>query len=149
MKKAFTMLELIFIIIILAILAGIAIPIYLAESKEAHEGVLISFVRTLNRTTGVDLWSRSISEGKKGSIINLSTNEDAAFLQKYIQIPKEIDINSINLRNCGNNTYKTVMIANYKVIKGEYNITCKDGNITSAPYFMLIRLKDNKILVNR
>jgi len=149
MKRAFTMLEIIFVLIIIGILAGIAIPRYFAESKEAHEAVLISFVRTLNRTTGEDLWARSISEDENGSIVNLSTTEDAAFLGKYIQIPKEINSNSINLKNCGNGEYKTVMTANPKIAGGEYNITCKDGTATTAPYFRLIRIKDNKILVSR
>ena len=149
MKKAFTILELIFVIVIIGILAGIAIPRYFAVGKHAHQAVLISFVRTLNRTTGEDLWSRSISEGKNGSIINLASNEDAAFLSKYIQIPKEINASDINLSKCGDGVYKTVMRANAEIAGGEYNITCKDGTATTAPYFRLIRIKDNKILVSR
>ncbi len=149
MKKAFTMIELIFVIVIIGILAGIAIPRYFIVGQHAHQAVLISFVRTLNRTTGEDLWSRSITEGKNGSIVNLAPNEDAAFLSKYVQIPKEINLNDINLSKCGNGVYKTVMIANPNIAGEEYNITCKDGTATTAPYFQLIRLKDNKILVNR
>jgi len=149
MKKAFTILEIIFVLIIIGILAGIAIPRYFLIGQHAHEAVLISFVKTLNRTTGEDLWAKSISEGKKGSIINLSENEGAIFLKKYIQIPKEINSNSINLKNCGNDEYRTVMTANPKIAGGEYNITCKDGTATTAPYFRLIRIKDNKILVSR
>jgi len=149
MKKSFTMIELIFVIVILGILAGIAIPRYFVVGQHAHEAVLISFTRTLNRTTGEDLWSRSISSGKNGSIINLSSNEGSEFLQKYIQIPKEINYSSVNLSNCGNGVYKTIMTANVKVAGEEYNITCKDGTATTAPYFRLIRIKDNKILVSR
>ncbi len=147
--KSFTMLELIFVIVVIGILAAIAIPRYFLLGNSAHEANLISFVRTLNRTTGEDLWARSINEGKNGSITNLATKEDAVFLSKYIQIPKEINISSINLKNCGNGEYKTVMIADFTVAGEEYNITCKDGTSKSAPYFKLIRVKDNKVLVNR
>ena len=118
-------------------------------SNISHESVLISFTKTLNRTTGVDLWSISIKEGKNGSIVNLASDENATFLSKYVEIPPEININDINLSKCGNGEYKTVMTANSHIAGGEYNITCKDGTAVSAPYFRLIRLKDNKILVSR
>ena len=149
MKKAFTMMEIIFVIVIIGILAGIAIPRYLVEQQASHEANLISFVKTLNSTTGVDFWSKSLSEGKKGSIINLSSDENASFLSKYITIPEEIDKNDINFSKCGNGEYKTIMTANSKIAGGDYNVTCKDGTLTTAPYFRLIRLKDNKILVRR
>jgi len=149
MKNSFTMIEIVFVIIILGILATVAVPKFFIVGQHAHEANLISFTRTLNRTTGEDLWARSINEDKKGSIVNLSSNEDASFLGQYIQIPKEINSSDINLSKCGNGEYKTVMTANAKIAGGDYNITCKDGVSTSAPYFRLIRLKDNKILVSR
>ena len=149
MKNAFTMIEIIFVIVIIGILAGVAIPRYFSVGQNAHEAVLISFTKTLNRTTGVDLWSRSISEDKNGSIVNLASNEDAKFLSKYLDIPSEVNKNDINLSKCGDGEYKTIMTANKNVTELDYNITCKDGTAVAAPYFRLIRLKDNKILVSR
>jgi prepilin-type N-terminal cleavage/methylation domain-containing protein len=149
MKKAFTMLELIFVIVIIGILAAVAIPRYFALSQASHEAVLISFVKTLNRTTGEDLWSRSLSQHKSGSIRDLNATEGYAFLSRYIQIPPEVNKTSIDLTNCGVNSYNIIMTADPNVIGGQYDITCKDGNSTTAPYFRLIRLKDNKILVTR
>jgi len=149
MKTAFTMIELIFVIVILGVLAGIAIPRYFAVGQHAHQANLISFTRTLNRTTGEDLWARSISSGKNGSIKNLASNEDADFLKTYVDIPEEVNLSSINLKNCGTNEYKTIMTANKEIAGEDYNITCKDGTASTAPYFRLIRLKDNKILVSR
>jgi len=149
MKKAFTMIELIFVLVIIGILAMVAIPRYFSIGQNAHEAVLISFVKTLNRTTGEDLWARSISNDDNGSITNLASSEGAAFLNQYITIPKEINASSIDLSKCGQGEYKTIMIANPNVAGGEYNITCKDGTAISAPYFRLIRIRDNKILVSR
>ena len=149
MKKAFTMIELIFVIVILGILASVAIPRYFALGQASHEANLISFVRTLNRTTGEDLWAKSISGNKHGSIVSLASAEDADFLVKYIDIPVEINASSINLSNCGNGVYQTIMTANVEIAGKEYNITCKDGTATSAPYFRLIRNEDNEVLVSR
>jgi len=149
MNKAFTMLEIIFVIVILGILAGVAISRYFALGQQSHESVLISFVKTLNRTTGEDLWARSINEGKNGSIKDLNTTEGNVFLSQYISIPKEINASRIDLRNCGEGNYQTVMISDKNIAGKEYNITCKDGTAKSAPYFRLIRLDDNKILVSR
>ncbi len=152
MKKAFTMIELIFVIVIIGILAGVAMPKFFAVGQHAHEANLVSFVKTLNRTTGEDLWSRSLSVHKNGSIKNLEPVEDADFLKKYISLPPEIDADDINLSNCGNNNYTLIMDANATVAGKEYNITCKDGTPTTAPYFRLIRIEDNgstTVLVTR
>ena len=149
MKAAFTMIELIFVIVVLGIITAVALPRFLSVGYNAHEANLIAFVRTLNRTTGEDLWGKSISEGKKGSIKNLAPVEDADFLSKYIDIPIEINRSSIDLTKCGTNEYKTVMVADPRITGGEYNISCKDGTPISAPYFRLKRLRDGKILVSR
>ena len=148
MKNAFTIIELIFVIVIIGILAIIAIPRYFVMGHITHESNLISFVKTLNRTTGEDLWARSINEGKNGSIKNLAPVEDVNFVSKYIDIPKEINESSIDLSKCGSGVYKTIIVSNSKIV-GEYNIICKDGTSTTAPYFRLIRIKDNKVLVTR
>ena len=150
MKNAFTMIELIFVIVVISILAAVAIPRYFILGNSAHEANLISFVRTLNRTTGEDLWARSISKGKNGDISSLASVEDANFLSKYIDIPQEINSSSIDLTKCNDpNNYKQIMSVNVNVTGEDYNITCKNGTSTTAPYFRLIRLKDNKILVSR
>ncbi|WP_457563871.1 type II secretion system protein [Caminibacter pacificus] len=50
MRKAFTMIELIFVIVILGILAAVALPKFLGVAQQAHEANLKSFVGTLNRS---------------------------------------------------------------------------------------------------
>ncbi|WP_084029363.1 type II secretion system protein [Lebetimonas sp. JH292] len=56
MKKAFTMIELIFVIVILGILAAVAIPKFLGVAQQAHEANLKTFVGTLNRKLNIQLW---------------------------------------------------------------------------------------------
>ena len=68
MKKAFTMIELIFVIVILGILAAVALPKFIGTAQQAHEGNLKAFTGTLNRTIGSSLWSQSMTDGKSGSI---------------------------------------------------------------------------------
>ncbi|WP_024787979.1 MULTISPECIES: type II secretion system protein [unclassified Lebetimonas] len=143
-KTAFTMLEMIFVLVILGILAAVALPRYFAIGQQAHEANLISFVRTLNRTTGEDLWAKSISEGHHGDISYIHSIKDR------ITLPPEINGSDINLKDCNSTTeYNVIAESNVRVTQKLYKIECKDGTAKSAPYFRLIRVEDNKILVNR
>ena len=128
MKKAFTMIELIFVIVILGILAAVALPKFIGVASQAHEGNLESFVGTLNRTVGPTLWSSHIGEG--GSI----TSETSA--QTYVDIPKEIG-KDFNFSNCGNGSYVFIVEADKSIAGADYGIACRDGNATTAPAFRL------------
>jgi len=138
MKKAFTMIELIFVIVILGILAAVALPKFLGVANQAHEANLKGFTGTLNRTVAPTLWSKAISAGHDGNITQLSS--DDLNLSKYIDIPKEIDNTDINLSNCYDaNTYRKVMKANTTVTTDAYTILCKDGTSSQAPAFRLVK----------
>jgi prepilin-type N-terminal cleavage/methylation domain-containing protein len=143
MKKSFTMLELIFVVVVLGILAAIAIPKFFGVAQHAHEANLVSFVKTLNRTTGEDLWGLSISNGHHGSIKIYSS------ILEHINVPEELNTTDINLSNCGTGIYAPVAYATRETAGKNYVILCKDGTDITAPYFKLIRLEDNKTLVSR
>jgi prepilin-type N-terminal cleavage/methylation domain-containing protein len=144
MRKSFTMIELIFVIVILGILAGFAIVRYLAMSQQAHESNLISFVRTLNRTTGNDLWAKSISEGHNGDVSYIHS------IKNRITLPSEVNGSDIDLKDCNSTSeYHLIVESNISITQKLYKIECKDGTAKSAPYFRLIRVEDNKILVSR
>ena len=135
MKKAFTMIELIFVIVILGILAAVALPKFLGVANQAHEANLKSFVGTLNRTVGPTLWSDAISKGDDGNVTELEVN-----LSKYTDIPKEIGTD-INISNCSNSTssYSIIAIATKAKAGGNYAIACRTGNSNEAPKFVLVK----------
>ena len=60
MKKAFTMIELIFVIVILGILAAVSLPKFIGVAETTSETVCKAFIGTLNRTVSHSIWSNSI-----------------------------------------------------------------------------------------
>ncbi len=138
MKKAFTMIELIFVIVILGILAAVALPKFLGVAQQAHEGNIKSFIGTLNRTVAPTLWSKSIAEGHDGNISYLDLeyykgNSDNN-LTKYVDMPKEIK--DLNLSHCNNpSEYKIVGWIDSGVAGANYFIACVGGNANQAPKF--------------
>ena len=136
MKKAFTMIELIFVIVILGILAAVALPKFLGVAQQAHEANLKSFVGTLNRTVGPTLWSQSIASTHNGDISY--TGLDETNITTYVDLPKEIK--KIDLSKCDDpNNYKIVGYANKDVAGANYFIACLDGNANHSAKFVLYK----------
>lgn len=91
-RKAFTMIELIFVIVIIGILAAVAVPKLAATTKEAHNANVIAFVKTMNRTAGVTMWSASIAietGATKGQIATIA-GKYCQDLDTYITLPSEV-----------------------------------------------------------
>lgn len=69
MKRAgFTMIELIFVIVVLGILAAVALPKFVGVTEQADTGNCKSVIGTLNRTVGPVLWSKSLNDGDGGAM---------------------------------------------------------------------------------
>ena len=136
MKKAFTMIELIFVIVILGILAAVALPKFMGVAQQAHEGNLKSFVGTLNRTVGPTLWSQSIASGHNGDINYTGLDENN--ITKYVDLPKEIK--KIDLSKCDDpDNYKIVGYADKAVAGANYFLACIDGNANQSPKFVAFK----------
>ena len=68
MKKAFTMIELIFVIVIIGILAAIAIPRLAGTSEEAKKILVMSYISTLNRTVGTTMYTSTLHSNAVGVV---------------------------------------------------------------------------------
>ena len=124
MKRAgFTMIELIFVIVILGILSAVALPKFIGVSDQAKAGKCKAFVGTLNRTVGPTVWATSIAEDNNGSV---STYLDStAHTSTYIDIPAECD----NPNNDGK------LVEDYSLTFGNntYDMNFTDGNASNSP----------------
>ncbi len=151
-RTGFTMIELIFVIVVLGILASVALPKFIGVSEQAHLGKVQALVGTLNRTVGPALWAKSIAD---------PNNNDKGSIKTYqTEFEQQIDINGIEELNgltltvsgCGptpdtdpNAAPGATVPATGKLISGikigndTYDIGCSDGDVNSAPVFKLAK----------
>jgi len=118
-KNAFTMIELIFVIVIIGILSAVALPKFIGVSRGATAQKIVAFVGTMNRTTLPSMYLGQYQSG--GSIKTLDLND-------YITIPTEI--NTIDLTACTNATFTQVATTSIGAV-----IYCRDGNSSNPPKF--------------
>ncbi len=87
MKRAgFTMIELIFVIVILGILAAVALPKFIGVSEQAQASRCEAFVGTLNRTVLPALWSDMVLHDKNASVAFTATT-----IGNQITVPEGCD----------------------------------------------------------
>jgi len=150
MKRAgFTMIELIFVIVILGILSAVALPKFIGVSTQATEGKMKAFVGTLNRTVSPALWSAAITT-TNGAVNGLTT----AQLSAQIETPDIGDSTTTKLAitsplKCSSyaaaaaGAYTDAELGKWATqgtttIGGQsYSINCMDGSMTAAPRFVL------------
>ncbi len=141
-RSGFTMIELIFVIVIIGILSAVALPKFLGVATQAKVAKVKSYVGTLNMTVGPTLWSTSLSSGLDGNVSTYSSK-----LQNQLVAPKPIVNTDVSLSNCGSTDNDK---ANEQVVKftlgDTYSIGCRDGNTTTAPHFWLYDVTTKKII---
>ncbi len=128
MKRAgFTMIELIFVIVILGILAAVALPKFIGVSEQAEAAKCKALVGTLNRTVGPAIWSNGV--------LNDQNFTSAADITRVTtEITDQITIPPL----CGTATEYATAIAggvdfSVTVGKSTYDVNGTDANVTNAP----------------
>ena len=144
-RSGFTMIELIFVIVIIGILSAVALPKFLGVANSAHLANVKSYVGSFNMTTAPALWSQSLTDDQNGSIKSFND----ANITVQLPTPSEINLANNAASNCitptATNTVITVgqtktvtnPFATATIGSNTYDIGCIDGNPTTAPQLWL------------
>ncbi len=137
MKTAFTMIELIFVIVVIGVLSAVAVPRFFSVQYQAEDNIAKAFAATLTRTVGHTFWSRSIAEDDNGSIkVNNTDKFYGDPLSMYVDIPSSFDSSTVDFSNCVKSGEEADPFLQ-KTSSGKYNVFCRDGNSTTAPKFVV------------
>lgn len=123
-RSGFTMIELIFVIVILGILAAVAIPRLAATANDAKVAKAESFVATFNRSVGPSMW---------GTVVDGNGSVKTQTLSTYTNVPTGFDLNLSACTNDGSGIGSDAGGISTTALPVAENIFCRDGNGTSAP----------------
>jgi len=138
MKKAFTMIELIFVIVIIGILAAVAIPKLTGIFSQAKTQKIVAYAGTLQRTTIPPYWSESIMAGKNGEInttvYNTKILNDLDYPTDFSTIPDFTSLKSAGYDFNASGPGTTGIVATSDLLNGlNYKLVCSNGNKSTAP----------------
>ncbi len=129
-RYAFSLIEVIFVIIVLGILAATALVKLGTMSERATEVRLVAFVGTMTRSSGAGFWLTSIRDGREGSVAYADYD---AVIDQYVDLPLGYSTGPslVNCNSVGNGVFLTYPFSI------TYEVHCKDGTKTESPKFRL------------
>ena len=140
MRPAITLIELVFVIVIVAVLSLTSLPKFMGLADDAHTAKLQHFVGILNNSIGSQLWAevQRREPNTNGSVRDsLQSN---TITDRYTSIPAELNNGaSIPLANCADagtpisTSITPIVVANF----GGYKIGCIDSDLSISPHFFL------------
>ena len=143
MRKSFTMIELVFVIVILGILASVAIPKLIATRNDAHIAVLANQLKNASNEIVSYVFSQMKVENNLSKMSNILEELEAKGVVSIDTTDKKATVKIGNIDNC----------IEFKIVSGsnEENLTIKandpDNDIECKGVQHLINFKNYPIVL--